>query len=222
MPVFRIASDLFYFAHVPKCAGTAVEQYLRARFAPLGFVDSDFFREPERWTRSSPQHVTVRDFERLMPLKFFKASFAVVRHPATRLRSVFLFQRDIEKRLAPEQCFESWLEGIETAEPYALDNHILPMVDLVPKRARVFQLEAGLNPLIKWLDKQDGAARDPREMPVVNVYARQAAKAQTSGALPELTPAACARIATLYADDFSRFGYDPSVIPDQTTDKGQA
>jgi len=37
MPIFRINDQLHYFAHVPKCGGSAVETYLTRRFGPLGF-----------------------------------------------------------------------------------------------------------------------------------------------------------------------------------------
>ena len=54
MPIVRINSKLVYFAHVPKCAGSAVERYLAARFGPLGFLDSTYLkmRKSRRWNNT--------------------------------------------------------------------------------------------------------------------------------------------------------------------------
>lgn len=96
MPIVRVGDQLVYFAHVPKCAGTSVEEYLAARFGPLAFLDRAY---PDRdgrdsaWNRTSPQHIDVATFERLFPADLFAASFTVVRHPANRLLSSYRFER---------------------------------------------------------------------------------------------------------------------------------
>ena len=93
MPIIRIEGKLVYFAHVPKCAGTSVEEYAIARFGPIALQDRRFFqRDPEsRWTRTSAQHVTATEFERLIPRDYIADAFTVVRHPVARLVSAFKF-----------------------------------------------------------------------------------------------------------------------------------
>ena len=70
MPFFRLRQQLVYFAHVPKCAGSSVEVYLQRRFGALAFRDQAHYKDAgTRWTRTSPQHVTVAALPRLSPPK---------------------------------------------------------------------------------------------------------------------------------------------------------
>ena len=90
MPFFKAAQKIVYFAHVPKCGGSAVEDYLLARFGAVSFLDKNFFAQPAslHWTRSSAQHISADALVRLFPADFFDASFAVVRHPVDRLECI--------------------------------------------------------------------------------------------------------------------------------------
>src|SRR5690606_34944645 len=103
MPVFRIGDRLHYYAHVPKCGGSSVEAYLKARFGGLAFLNTRFLDLPEarRWTRSSPQHLPWDAFTRLVPADWIASSFAVVRHPVRRLVSAFQYQVEVEGTVAP-------------------------------------------------------------------------------------------------------------------------
>lgn len=85
MPLYRHKGSLIYFAHVPKCGGTSIEDYLSRRFGPAAFLDRRFLRRRAPWTRTSPQHVTAADFSRLVPPSFVDVNFAVVRHPAEKI-----------------------------------------------------------------------------------------------------------------------------------------
>jgi len=215
VPIIRIADKLVYFAHVPRAAGTAVERYLRARFGLLAFADSQYLSLGDAaWTRSSPQHIPVAALERLFPQGFFDASFAVVRNPATRLRSVFLRQRDIEGALPPDTNFHDWLEGlpVNSAE---IDNHSLPMVDFIPEGAKIFHLEDGLQPVIEWLDALAGNRDGPREIAMVNSHEQRLHKAVAPGlAPPQLDDTAKALIAERYGADVVRFGYKAALEPE--------
>lgn len=215
MPLFRLGSALIYFAHVPKCAGTAIERYLEARFGTLAFVDRRYLSQPalERWTVSSPQHVPRAALERLFPEHFFDHSFAIVRHPAYRLRSVFLFQRDIEETIPAELPFSDWLESLPALRqetPFALDNHIRPMAELVPEGAHLFRLEQGLAPVQAWLDDLAGGSDDSVQMAEINGYKKRMwrEKRMPRGEMPEMTLDIFRQVHRLYPEDFGRFGYD--------------
>jgi len=215
MPLVFIQGRLVYFAHVPRCGGTAVENYLNARFGRLAFLDRQFnsLSAEQRWSRTSPQHLETHALDRMIPRSWITQSFAVVRHPAARIASVFQFQRDIEQSIPAGQGFADWVCNLAaslTTRPHQFDNHARPASELVPSDAVVFRLEDGLSRVVAWLDQIDGAIRGPREIAAANALtAVRAHLGRAPGPEPEMTPAADAAINTLYADDFARFGYSP-------------
>lgn len=192
-----------------------MENYLHARFGKLGFLDRRFLSVPEplRWSKCSPQHLDAATLDRLLPPSWIAHRFALVRHPEDRIVSVYLFQRDIERRIRPDLDFPTWLAGLgarRATEPHLLDNHPRPATDLVPPDAEIFRLEDGMAPLMDWFDRIEGTARGPRKMPQVNGYRAGLDRSGTDpGPAPDVTGAARRLIADLYADDFTRFGYTP-------------
>jgi hypothetical protein len=213
IPLFHTPSGLILFAHVPKCAGTAVERYLEAAFGPLAFLDSRYNSLParRRWTRTSPQHADAASLQRLFPPGFLHASFAVVRHPVPRMVSAFRFQRDIEGRIPPDTGFEDWLAGLAgNRRPWAFDNHVRPMADMVPDQATVFRLEQGWDPVIDWLQTLCAPGQTlPRDMPRHNVLDQRLAQSGRSAPAVCPGPRAIDLIARFYTADFHRFGYVP-------------
>lgn len=211
MPFFRTENQLVYYAHVPKCGGSAIARYLEDRFGPLGFYDDSFHKKRARktaWSATSPQHVDAGTLESLLPATLFDAMFAVVRHPVPRSVSTYHFQCEVEGRIPADLSFSDWLARLE-AEGFAMfayDNHILPMTMLVPEGATVFHLEHGLDPLVVWLDLLSGQTNGSRVIMPEN--ARGALVAATSGKVVP-TDADIACIGRIYAADFARFGYRP-------------
>ena len=215
MPLAFVQGKLLHFAHVPRCAGTAVENYLHARFGRLAFLDRQFnaLSPAERWSQTSPQHVESAAFDRIIPRPWIAHRFAIVRHPQARILSVFRFQRDIEGRIPPRLGFLDWITRIAASlaeRPFQFDNHARPATDLVPTDAEVFRLEDGLTPVIDWLDQIEGAKRGPRDIAPANVLEKVRDHLGRK-ALPE--PQVCEEsqeaIARIYAADFARFGYLP-------------
>jgi len=209
MPICRAHNKWLYFAHVPKCAGTAIEHYLAARFGPLGLHDSSFALRgnAEAWSLTPPQHMPEAVRRELLPDTLFDGIFATVRHPVTRLRSAFLFQRDVSQALPAKMSFQRWIETLPRSialGPYTLHGHLRPMVEFVPENATVFRMEDGLGPVITWLDQITGTQNGPREIAPANVLAE---RVHTPPELAQITPAILDIIAALYAADFSRFDY---------------
>ncbi|WP_095587768.1 sulfotransferase family 2 domain-containing protein [Actibacterium ureilyticum] len=209
MPIIRTNTDLIFFAHVPKCAGSAIEDYLRARFPLIAFEDNAYMRRPveQRWNKSSPQHIDLEALNRLFPQGFFDHSFAVVRHPVARIVSAYHFQHEVERSIPESTSFVDWLRLIqdESAQrPFQYDNHVRPMTQLVPEEAQVFYLEHGLDAVIPWLDMITGDIAGPRAFTHKNkrgAYTRNA-KEQVVPSDEEL-----ALIEEIYGTDFERFGY---------------
>lgn len=215
MPLFRVKDQLCYFAHVPKCAGMAIELYLEARFGTIGLRDDAYLsvRPSRRWTKSSPQHMDAAALARLLPPSYLHASFTVVRHPDKRLLSVFLYQRDIERTLPADIEFGAFLADVPRRwkrNPFYLDNHPRPMTDLVPEDTTVFRLEDGTQPIVDWLDQLAGNSDGPPDIPVINGYRQQLYHHRlVPGPDTKLTSDHRALIAEIYAADFERFGYMP-------------
>ena len=218
MPISKIAGKLIYFAHVPKCAGTAVELYLQARFGPLALRDPrhTLHAPGTLWPRSSPQHIDRVSLGRLIPPGFCDASFALVRHPVDRILSIYHFQDEVQAIIAPDQTLTDWLAalpGLMAADPFYADNHCRPMGDLVPPDAVVFQLEAGLAPVVDWLDAQAGNSDGARVITPVNVRGSRPQHPRTLTPRRQPTAADITTIERLYTGDMGRFGYGPYAGP---------
>lgn len=209
MPIIRTHSELIFFAHVPKCAGSAIEDYLRARFSMIAFEDNGYMRQPmeRRWNKSSPQHIDLDALNRLFPQGFFDHSFAVVRHPVARIVSAYHFQHEVERSIPETTSFVDWLRLIQDEadqRPFQYDNHVRPMTDLVPDDAQVFYLEHGLDAVIPWLDTITGDTSGPRAFTHKN---KRGAYARTTSAQIAPDDEALALIEEIYGADFDRFGY---------------
>ena len=108
--------------------------------------------------------------------------------------------------------FSTWLRQLDpdgTDRPFAFDNHIRPMARIVPDGAAIFHLEHGLDPLVAWCDLLVGDTNGPRAVRQINQRGDYIKSDQPKSQL-QPDAADLALIARLYADDFSRFGYDPA------------
>ncbi|MEM7544185.1 MAG: sulfotransferase family 2 domain-containing protein [Pseudomonadota bacterium] len=220
MPIFRSGGKTFYFAHVPRCGGTSVEDAVTAGGAAQSFLDRRFHdRGPKPWTRTSPQHALAADIAHLFPGDFFDLTFAIVRHPFARFVSAFNFNRE-NSVLPAETHPKTFIEelaarGDGMAGTY--DNHFVPASDFVPKGAHIFLLESGLDVVSDWLRE----ATDGTLAPVIKeknsksmslkAYERRAKR--IVGLAPRILPisqadldeGAKSTLRRIYAADFDRF-----------------
>ncbi len=157
----------------------------------------------------------------LFPDDYFAAHFAVVRHPARRLVSAFLHNRN-HGAINPAIGLRRFLHRLKRADRdfhERTDNHFLPAVSFVDPSAQVFRLEDGEQPLIAWLDELAGNSDGPRTLPRVNEKSAPPPGAvmtrafrilqKFQPALPELDRTILQLIHRIYREDYERFGYDP-------------
>lgn len=206
MPLFKAAQKLVYYAHVPKCAGSSLEDYIHARFGEMALLDKTYMLRPaaNRWSKTSPQHIDKNSLYNFIEPDFFDRIFTVVRHPVARIVSAYHFQLEVEKLVPENVGFGEWLLDIQDRmeeDPFAFDNHVLPMSRIVPEGADVFHLEHGLDVLIPYFDKLAGNEDGARAMGRTNE--RNSGK----GARVKPTDRDLALIGELYNEDFERFGY---------------
>lgn len=209
MPIFRVNGDLHYFCHVPKCGGASVESYLHDRFGKLAFQNSKFYRRAEghRWTKTSPQHVDAEAISLLFPKSWIKSSFAVVRHPISRIRSAFDYQLIGERTLDPGTDINDWIQSYADNcldRPYVFDHHLRPASDLILSGSRIFRLEDGLEGIVSYIDKLAGNMKKPRAIPHTN---KSRSGSEYLRNQKELTSISLKHISNIYKEDFRKFGY---------------
>lgn len=218
MPIMRIGRDLHYFAHIPKCAGQAIEAYMLEKDIRLAFIDNGFFGRPlsKSWPGSSPQHAPWAEVSRLIPEDWFETSFAVVRNPLTRFVSAYnhrLFARNPAARSPALMTCTMWwrhFESVSDRVPFLLDNHLRKQSDFVPPNAEIFQLEDGLDPVawhISNLVNTDPGGGIKIKDPASNRIFGSAEMVKVPLALQK-------RLIEYYKEDFERFGYDAKPIDD--------
>ena len=172
MPIFQVNSKLHYFCHIPKCAGASIEMYLRTRFGDLAFQNSKYFRKPEneRSTKSSPQHVDAEALLLLFPKNWIRSSFAVVRHPISRIRSAFDYSIQGESNNGEnvEINVGSGMVKSRFDEPHRYDNHFTPRSRNGLPDTKIFRLEDELEDVVSYLDNLEGRKSKIREWPHEN------------------------------------------------------
>ncbi|WP_136443564.1 sulfotransferase family 2 domain-containing protein [Pacificoceanicola onchidii] len=170
MPICRAGAQLIHFAHIPKAGGSSIEAYLRTK----GTLAMTASSRPEGLP-CTPQHFHAALFEPLFPADLFTARFAVLRHPVERMVSEFLWRSEPLKPLQrvarpikggrarrikledqkKSLTFDEWVPKALAAlkrDGFIYDNHLRPQVDFVTEDMGLFTLEAGLDPVFRWLD----------------------------------------------------------------------
>ncbi len=159
MPLARIGEKILFFTHIPKTGGSSVEAYLDQK----GAVALRFKRRLG-WSETTAQHMEARIHTRLVPDGFFDASFAVLRDPVARMVSEYRYRRD---RYEGQRAFPDWVRAAFDAygrDEYVYDNHIRPQAEFLRQGMVLFRLEAGMQAVCDWIDRETGTPAATRDI----------------------------------------------------------
>jgi hypothetical protein len=204
MPIFTKDDLSVLFIHVPKTAGTSVEQaFLAQGYAMSERLGGPYGKRPpgERQSGCSPQHMHAALLEERLGDRSFEQIFCIVRHPLRRFESEYRFRAAAGHRLAQEgidRFAEQALWRFEKANPFVLDNHIRPQAEFPWRDCRVFRLEDGLDAALAQISE---ALPEPLTPP--GARAMRSAPAREEA----MSPATEARLRAFYRTDFESFGY---------------
>lgn len=212
MPIAKCRGRTLYFAHIPKCGGASVENYLaRVTGGGIAFLDNNYRLNPRnrRWAATPPQHIYGEALSYLFPASFFDSFLAVVRNPISRFVSAFWFQKRVEKQIDQNVGINEFVSQLDrrsiTSVGY-MDGHFMPQsLFFYPGvEFRIFRLEEGLGPVKNYIDNFFFGNALALEMPHLN------AKRLSENAVEEELSTESTEILTeLYHDDFRLLGYAP-------------
>lgn len=205
MPVFVNDRDKsVFFAHVPKTAGTYIEDL----FKHNGYACSFWEPRPHRIGMTcSPQHYHTQIFEPLFDLDAIDFKFMTVRNPVDRLLSEYRHQ--FEQTKVTTASLENWLIEIveKTAtNPSCDDNHLRAQADFFHPLFEIYKQEDGFDRAwAKKINRKFGLRFKSYTAPL---------RHNTKTHQPQpLTPVQKHLLVeyceTVYAADFEKFDYDP-------------
>lgn len=196
MPIFRFASKLVLFIHIPKTGGSSIEHTLRAMGGSNALLNGSALG----YAKCTPQHMHGELLDAFIPKDFCELTFTVVRDPKQRLLSEYKMRK--EKAGLP---FDEWVE--RTFErygknPYLYDNHIRPQTEFLTSATKIFRFENGLAAPIAEVAGLIG--RPSEDIPQ---------KRKTAPYTPEPNPQLDRMIHDFYRKDYDALGYAPPGQP---------
>jgi hypothetical protein len=208
MPFITLGGKNMLYMHVPKNGGTTVENWL-ASLGPLHF-SCNYNLGYSHTFRSTPQHFTADDIQRLFANGFFSYSFLFTRNPYDRIESEYRYLHKIDhlkrslKNLFSIPTFDEWIkESLQEIEvnPWIWDNHLRPQWEYIYPSIDVYKVEDGLLNGIKSVAFKMGVT-PPTELPHLN-------HTRDINVATRWSDESRALVQKYYARDFKEFGYTP-------------
>ncbi|MGX9365641.1 sulfotransferase family 2 domain-containing protein [Desulfoplanes sp. PS50] len=145
MPVFSKNNKNILFIHIPKSAGSSIEQFgVDSGWIESFSVQGKSLREL-KFYKCTPQHLHNEPLQYIFNLHEFDSIFTVVRNPFSRLKSEYYWQ--YSKKITALDVDEWVAHTFDQYEhnSYCHDNHIRPQVEFIPtcKKVEIFKLEEG-------------------------------------------------------------------------------
>ena len=207
MPIY-IRNDIkIYHAHIPKCAGSSIENFFIKENFEYAFLDRYFTLKNKKdlWNKSSPQHLLAYQFNDLFYNLKFNFTFAIVRNPIDRFVSAFIFnfqRKHIQNIEDINQFIDSFYQEKKFKNFY-LDNHFLPMkyfIENIPN-IKIYKLENGLinlkKDLIEVLKEKDMKIN----------FEKNNIRKDINEKLVTLNTSSISKLNEMYKMDFENFNY---------------
>lgn len=204
MPIFNDLSNQILFIHVPKAAGTTIEE----NFLQLDFTMT--YRRGGRYGKlnmfdkvngCSPQHMHAALLDRHFDSGNFDWIFTIVRNPLDRLVSEYNFRKTTMKNFEFKR-FDDWiLHAFSCFEsnPFIYDNHLRPQSEFIWGETEVYKLESELNILF---DKISSIADTKKKFDAKSYMTSN--KFQNT---KNISRSSRKLIEDFYSHDFEYFGY---------------
>lgn len=154
MPFFENKGNIYLFLHIPKTGGTSIEAHLQ-KFCRMFFYSNN--RPLPAITRVSPQHYPISTLRSIFGNNFWQHGFTIVRNPFHRIASEYNYQKRYFWPQIPP--FDIWIDrvlGAAMDNPFYLDNHLRPQVNLIDNTLLIFKYEDGLDRIILKIEELIG------------------------------------------------------------------
>lgn len=152
MPIFSKENTRLLFIHIPKTAGSSIEDYFAEQGWSVDYLDRSnptHFDSLNYCRRVSPQHMHNRLLRETFNLEGFDLIFTVIRNPIERFKSEFAWRNPSgSTEEVDEKQVENWWshhKRLFRKDQYHFDNHLRPQTDFILPEARVFRFESDLD-----------------------------------------------------------------------------
>jgi Sulfotransferase family. len=154
VPILEKNGEYVLFMHVPKAGGTSIEHTFIQNGWTIHLFDGGTNKSSINPVLScSPQHWHADLILPLVREKRFKAIFATVRNPITRMESEYRWRRQHNKvTLGINDWVNDALNRFER-DPFIHDNHIRPQSEFILSDTKLFKIGNGLAPIFEHLNQ---------------------------------------------------------------------
>ncbi|MCK8066921.1 sulfotransferase family 2 domain-containing protein [Cobetia sp. 1CM21F] len=192
MPIYIKDGKSIHFVHIPKSAGTSIQQlFVDNNYSVYLFNKKNMFDFP-----CCPQHFhnELNDYLNILDCYY---SFTIVRDPLSRILSEYRFRGMPEKNIS----FDVFVRAafmLYKLNKYCFDNHIRPQHEFISDGIKVYKYEDGVNSILLSLEAK-GIVKIPEIIPH---------KYKSKSEQLCLTSDTLKRVYDFYDKDYNLFNYD--------------
>lgn len=154
MPLFSNENTTLLYIHIPKCAGSSVNQILADSSKNVGL----YYTNENHDFPCNPQHFQASLLQNICSTNEVQNSVAIVRHPILRIVSEHLYRNNLRRNSSkPEYSFSRDIQHYfrnYKYNNYIYDNHIRPQLEFIFPETKVFKIETQYAEAIRFCTKK--------------------------------------------------------------------